>query len=87
MRQVSEAELVWNVKYHLRRLSATIRKRLNDPAERRRTEQFIAEYLVKEALGRFEVLADTPLPEGSDLYSQAAYDRGSGRAAMIEGSD
>jgi hypothetical protein len=86
MRQVDEAELVWSIRYRLGRLSATLRKGLNDPRaeQRHRYEQMVAEVIVKEGLRRYEVLTDTPLPPGSDLFSRAAYGGGDGQSPMIE---
>ena len=83
MRQVSEAELVWAVKHRLARLGKALRKNLasDNPANRDFAVQFIAEHLVKDAFGRFEVLSETPVPK-MDLFSQAAYGTGSGSAPM-----
>lgn len=85
MRQVSEAELVWAIKFRLSRLAPAIRNGFaSKTAEGRQfATQFIAEMLVADALGKFEVLSDSPLPEGSDLFTKAAYGLGDGSAARV----
>ena len=74
MRQVNEAEMVWNVKYALRRMTLTRKK---DLSSNERTKRDIAEQMVSQeivaALGRYEVLSDAPVPEHHDLFSRAAY--------------
>lgn len=74
MRQVNEAEMVWNVKYALRRMSTTRKK---DLASNQRSKRDVAEQMVSQdivaALGRYEILSDGPLPDGVDLFSRAAY--------------
>ncbi len=89
MRQINEAELVWAIRNRLGRLSATLRKGLNNPrAEQRHWyEQAVAELIVKEELDRYDVLSDTPLPPGSDLFSRAAYGGGDCNASMIDEVD
>lgn len=74
MRQVGESELVWNIKLALRYLSASYRNDFKSPqAEvRARAEQSIAKKIA-DHLGRYEILSDAPLPEGSDLFSRAAF--------------
>ncbi|MBP2274704.1 MULTISPECIES: hypothetical protein [Sphingomonas] len=74
MRQVNEAEMVWNVKYALRRASTTRKKDLasNERGKRDVAEQIVSQEIVA-ALARYQVLSDTPLPEDIDLFSRAAY--------------
>ena len=86
MRQVGEAELVWNLKYTLSRVSASFRNDLKSPQVevRKRAEQLIAAQIADQ-LRRYEILSDTPLPEGSDLFSRAAF--GSSDQPMIGRAD
>ena len=74
MRQVNEAELMWSVKYALRRIGAAQRNRFksSEQAVQASAEYAIATRIV-EQLRRFEILSDAPLPEGSDLFSRAAH--------------
>jgi len=74
MRQVGHAELLWKIRYELGRLGAAMRNDLKaDQREvRRRAESMVADKIVHSLRG-YEILSDTPLPEGSDLFSRAAY--------------
>lgn len=74
MRQVNEAELVWNLRLALRGLSTSNRNDFKSPQSevRRRAEEMIAVKLAAQ-LRRYEILSEAPLPEGSDLFSRAAY--------------
>lgn len=85
MRQVGEAELVWVLKYRLRRLAAGLRRDFasRDPATRAVAAQLLAEHLVRDGLGRYEILSDAPLPDGSDLFTAAAFGEGRGRAPSV----
>lgn len=76
MRQVNEAELVWNVKFALRAVSAGYRNDFKsaEQAVRDRAEHGIAARIVAQ-LRRYEILSDTEVPEGSDLFSRAAFGR------------
>ena len=86
MRQVDEAELVWNIKYQLRGISASLRAQLGsrEADKRAQAEQLVAERLVRGALARYEVLSDAPLAPGTDLFTAAAFGGGSGSAPRIE---
>ena len=44
----------------------------------------VAEVIVKEGLGRYEVLSVTAQPPGWPLFSRAAYNGGDSSAPMIE---
>ena len=74
MRQVGEAELVWNLRLALRQVSATQRNGLKSAESevRKRAEHSIATKIA-EQLKRYEILSEGPLPEGSDLFSKAAF--------------
>jgi hypothetical protein len=74
MRQVGEAELIWNLKFALSRLSATSRNGLKSSEQdvRKRAEHSVAAKIA-EQMRRYEILSDAPLPEGSDLFSRAAF--------------
>ena len=76
MRQVGEAELVWNIRMALRGLSAGYRNdfKSGQPELQKRAEQSMA-MKVAEQLRRYEILSDAPLPESSDLFSRAAFGR------------
>lgn len=76
MRQVSEAELVWNLKFALRGVSASYRNDFKsaEKAVRERAEHGIAARIVAQ-LRRYEILSDTEVPAGSDLFSRAAFGR------------
>jgi hypothetical protein len=89
MRQVNEAELVWRLRFHLRRLSSSLRNGLAAKSSdtRDRAEQMISQQLVRGALGRYEILSDAPVPQDSDLFTTAAYGGGSGRAPSIDPED
>jgi hypothetical protein len=82
MRQVGEAELIWNLKLALRHVSASIRNNLasRETDVRKRAEQAVAAKMA-EQLRRYEILSDAPLPDGSDLFSRAAF--GSSDQPMI----
>lgn len=83
MRQVNHAELVWAIKYRLTRMSATLRARFAKHDET--TTQLMAEQIVNEGLGRYEVLSSAPLPERYDgLHDHAAYGTGNGSAPSIQ---
>lgn len=86
MRQVGEAELVWNLKLALRQISATQRNGLKSAESevRKRAEHIIAAKLA-EQLKRYEILSEAPLPEGSELFSRAAF--GSSDQPMIGSAD
>ncbi|TKW74921.1 MAG: hypothetical protein DI610_05370 [Staphylococcus hominis] len=85
MRQVDEAELVWVFRMALRRMSASTRAALasREAAKRTQAEQLLAIELARHGLRRFEVLSDTPLPEGTDLFTAAAYGQGGAGAPKI----
>ena len=85
MRQVGEAELVWNVSYRLGRLRHAVRKGLgsNVAEERERAEREIALAVVREGLGRYEIPTSAPLPRGTDLFTKAAFGLGDGNAPMM----
>ena len=76
MRQVNEAELVWNLKLSLRGLSASYRNDFKSAEKevQRRAEHGIAMQIAAQ-LRRYEILSDTEVPEGSDLFSRAAFGR------------
>ena len=76
VRQVNEAELVWNVKLALRGLSASYRNDFKsaEKAVQDRAEQSIAMRIAAQ-LRRYEILSDTEVPEGSDLFLRAAFGR------------
>ena len=76
MRQVNEAELVWNLKLALRGVSAGYRNDFKsvEKAVRDRAEHGIAGRIVAQ-LRRYEILSDTEVPAGSDLFSRAAFGR------------
>lgn len=79
MRQATDAEIVWGLKYHLSRLTPAIRNRFasRNAAERDGAIRFMAEYLAKEALGRFEILASGESGTLVDtLYDRAAFGEG-----------
>jgi 4'-phosphopantetheinyl transferase EntD len=88
MRQVDDAELVWSLRYHLSRLSASLRAQLasREVEKRRQAELMLATQIARTALGRYEILSDAPLPAGqkTDLFSRAAYGEGGTGAPMIE---
>jgi len=85
VRQVNEAELVWNLKLALRSISASYRNDFKSPekAVRDRAEHGIALRIAAQ-LRRYELLSDTAVPEGSDLFSRAAFG-GSGQAMFGDG--
>ena len=74
MRQASEAELIWMIRYTISRTSAGVRRDFASANEQSRkfAEHSLTMALMKR-LERYEVLSDAPLPEGSDLFSRAAY--------------
>lgn len=74
MRQVNEAELMWNIKLALRRARVSTRKDFASSVAdtQHRGEHNLAQK-VAEQFRRYEILSDAPLPEGSDLFSRAAY--------------
>jgi hypothetical protein len=86
VRQVGEAELVWNLKLALRGLSATQRNELltREIGVRKRAEHSVAAKLA-EQLKRYEILSEAPLPEGSELFSRAAF--GTSDQPMIGSAD
>ena len=85
MRQVNEAELIWNVKFALRAVSAGYRNDFKsaEKAVRDRAEHGIAARIVAQ-LRRYEILSDTEVPAGSDLFSRAAFGR-SGQTMLGDG--
>lgn len=89
MRQVDEAELVWAMRMALRRISPSRIAALTsrEAAKRAQAEQLLAIELVRDGLRRFEVLSDSPLPEGSDLFSAAAYSHGGHGAPKTREAD
>lgn len=88
MRQVDEAELVWTFRVALSRVSASSRTALasRDASKRHQAEQLLAIELVRKGLNRFEVLSNSPLPDGTDLFSAAAYGEGGTGAPKISES-
>ncbi|MEO9130048.1 MAG: hypothetical protein ABI240_02440 [Sphingomonas sp.] len=82
MRQVNEAELMWNIKLALRWARVSTRKEFasNIKDAQDRAEHQIASKIVSQ-LRRYEVLSGAPLPEGSDLFSRAAF--GSSEQTML----
>lgn len=74
MRQVNEAELMWNIKLALRHARVSTRREFASSVTdaQRRGEHNLALKVV-EQFRRYEILSDAPLPEGSDLFSRAAY--------------
>ena len=85
MRQVGEAELVWNVSYRLGRLRHAVRKGLasNVAEERAQAEREIAVQIVRDGLGKYEILTSAPLAGGTDLFTKAAFGLGDGNAPMM----
>ncbi len=80
MRQATSADVVWALKYTLRTLSRSMRNDLasKDHDKRKRAEQFVAEWLEKEALSRFEILASgEPGAMVESLCEKAAFGEGS----------
>lgn len=86
MRQVDEAELVVVMRFQISRLPASLRNQLasRHADARRQAEQMLAVRLVRAALGRYEILSDAPLPEGTDLFSRAAYREGGTGVPVID---
>jgi hypothetical protein len=76
MRQVNEAELVWNLKFALGRVSASYRNDFKSPEKgvRDRAVHGMA-MRIAEQLRRYEILSDTEVPEGTDLFSRGAFGR------------
>lgn len=74
MRQVNHAELLWNVRFAMRNVRTDTRKGLlsREHTARKVAEDMVAGVIV-QMLGRYEILSNAPLPEGSDLFSSAAY--------------
>jgi len=74
MRQVSEAELLFNLKLAMARVGDGTRTRLksNERQTRKLAEEVLAETAM-HALRRYEILSSAPLPGGTDLFSAAAY--------------
>ncbi len=79
MRQVTDAEIVWNLKHQLKRLGPAIRNQLasRHAKDRDMAIQVIAEQLAKGALGRFEILASgDPHTLADSIYDKAAFGTG-----------
>lgn len=85
MRQVNHAELLWNIRFAMRKIKTDTRKRLLSPetVTRKMAEEIVAGEIV-QMLGRYEVLSDAPLPEGSDMFSAATYGAEGGGATFSE---
>ncbi len=89
MRQVDHAELVVCISFHVRRLPSSLRKQLtsNDRDKREQAEQILTYRIIDKALASYEILSKAPLHTNADLFSAAAYGRGTGHAPMIEDNE
>jgi hypothetical protein len=74
VRPVNEVELVWNVKFALGDLLASYRNvfKSAEKGVRDRAAHGIAMRIAAQ-LRRYEILRNTKVPEGSDLFSRAAF--------------
>ena len=74
MRQVGEAELVWNLRLALRQISVTQRNGLKSPeSEVRKRAEHSSATKIAEQPKRYEILSEGSLPERSDVFSRAAF--------------
>jgi hypothetical protein len=86
MRQVNEAELVWNIRLALRQVRAMPRKGFaGSTRDAQASAELTIAVRIAQQLKRYEILSSGPLPSGSDLFSRAAYGR-SDQAMLGDGS-